>query len=363
MERERTRTREPEPAQASIYEEHMALYQKLKEQRAKGKVVIRGRELPWEQNRQGRIKFYSHQSNWDELVAGGWNSFIHDIRRQSGKHRHQGGTSLFVLEGKGYTVVNERRFDWEAGDLIMLPVQMGGCVHQHFNESGTESSKWISLIYGWGKLPLANEVTQREVSQDWKQTQPTGTEERIPTLEALDEDRLRVQREQAQGEWRPRTGGTLMDAFLDWRDRERQRLKTARMVIKGKEIEPEVNPMGIFYWYAHPSMPDLGSRTIVVYLQEIPPGSRSGRQLHQGGRLHYVWQGRGYTIVDGVRHDWEAGDEILLPLKFDGVVHQHFNDGDEPVKLVCAEGNLYDTLGPDLGSGFEIFEACPEYRG
>jgi hypothetical protein len=135
------------------------------------------------------------------------------------------------------------------------------------------------------------------------------------------------------------------------------------MVIRGSEIKPELNPMGIFSWYTHPDMTDIGARTTVAYVQEIPARSRSGRQLHQGGRLHYVWQGRGHTMIDGVRHDWRAGDMLLLPLKFDGVVHQHFNDSrTEPARLVCAEGNLYDMLGVDLGSGFEVLEPCPEYQ-
>ena len=44
-------------------------------------------------------------------------------------------------------------------------------------------------------------------------------------------------------------------------------------------------------------------------------------------------------------------------------MNQHFNDSrSEPAKLVCAEGNLYDMLGVDLGSGFEILEPCPEYQ-
>jgi quercetin dioxygenase-like cupin family protein len=361
MERERTRVREPEPAIADAYEEHVAHYQELRQQRLKGKVVIRGAELKYAQGRQGYTKRYTGYRNWDQVAAPGWNSFIQEIRRHSGKHRHQGGTSLFVLEGRGYTVVNERRFDWEAGDLIQLPVQAGGCTHQHFNEDPTASSRWMSLIYNWGKLPLANELVQREVSPDWKALQPNA-DENIPELEALDEDRLRVQQDQARAEADGQGDGTLFGALIAQRDRERRRLQTARMVLKGKEIQPEVNQMGIFYWYAHPHMPDLGSRTIMMWVQEIPPGSRSGRQLHQGGRLHYVWQGRGHTLIDGVAHEWEAGDQILLPLKFEGTIHQHFNDGGEPVKLVCAEGNLFDTLGVDLGSGFEVLEPCPEYR-
>ncbi len=84
-------------------------------------------------------------------------------------------------------------------------------------------------------------------------------------------------------------------------------------------------------------------------------------QLHQGGRVHVVWEGRGYTMVDGVRHNWETGDVIMLPVKPEGTTHQHFNaDPDRPVRLLVAEGNLFDALGVDLGSGFDQLAIAPE---
>lgn len=58
-------------------------------------------------------------------------------------------------------------------------------------------------------------------------------------------------------------------------------------------------------------------------------------------------EGRGWTVVDGIRHGWEAGDLILLPLKPGGVEHQHFNA--EPAKpcvwLGIIHGGLWDALG------------------
>jgi hypothetical protein len=63
-----------------------------------------------------------------------------------------------------------------------------------------------------------------------------------------------------------------------------------------------------------------------------------------------------------VRHDWEAEDIILLPLKSYGVVHQHLNsDPAKPVRLLVAEPNWVDTIGVDMGSGFEMLESAPEY--
>jgi hypothetical protein len=211
-------------------------------------------------------------------------------------------------------------------------------------------------------LPLANDMVQRQESPEYQARQQSGESSQTVHADGVDETRaaLRRARDLPASPWRGT--GTLFDRLLEQRDVERRRIAGARMVVKGHEIKPEVNPMGIFHWYAHPSMEDIGCRTTTIYVQEIPPGSRSGVQLHQGGRLHYVWQGRGHSIIDGQRYDWQEGDEILLPLKFDGVIHQHFNDsGSEPAKLVCAEGNMFDSLGVDLGSGFEMLEPCPEY--
>ena len=44
--------------------------------------------------------------------------------------------------------------------------------------------------------------------------------------------------------------------------------------------------------------------------QEIPPGSRSGRLKFQGGQILFIVEGRGHTMLDGVKHAWEAGDVV-----------------------------------------------------
>jgi gentisate 1,2-dioxygenase len=75
----------------------------------------------------------------------------------------------------------------------------------------------------------------------------------------------------------------------------------------------------------------------------------------------YIIQGRGYTMLDGVRHDWEAEDVVNIPIRPNGVVVQHVNiDAREPVVLICADLNLVDLLGVDRGAVFEQLEAAPE---
>ena len=37
---------------------------------------------------------------------------------------------LYVLEGEGYDIHDGERYEWSAGDLVLVTP---GCVHQHFN--------------------------------------------------------------------------------------------------------------------------------------------------------------------------------------------------------------------------------------
>lgn len=154
----------------------------------------------------------------------------------------------------------------------------------------------------------------------------------------------------------------LWQELMRLRDQERERIERAVVVAKGNEAPREITPEGIFAWYAHPLLDRSVLKSYLVWVQEIPVGSRSGRVKHPGARVHYVWQGRGHTVIDGVGHEWEKGDIVVLPTKAHGIEFQHFNTGDVPVKLVCYELNLVGTFGVDRGAGYDVIEPAPEYR-
>jgi gentisate 1,2-dioxygenase len=158
----------------------------------------------------------------------------------------------------------------------------------------------------------------------------------------------------------------LFNDLMERRDQYREHLAKAKFVVKGKELPQENNPMGNFRWYLYPWQENAPMRTLLMWVQEIPPGSRSGKQRTGGGRMHYVWQGRGYTVIDDIKYEWEQGDIVLIPLKpGTGTVHQHFNsDPDKPVKLLVSEPNWHDVLGPDMGikGGLEVLEDSPDYK-
>lgn len=63
-------------------------------------------------------------------------------------------------------------------------------------------------------------------------------------------------------------------------------------------------------------------RTIVAFIEHIPPGWRSNKHGHMNDALFYILSGSGYDVHDGRRIDWESGDAVYVP---PGVMHQHFN--------------------------------------
>src|SRR5688500_6291670 len=59
----------------------------------------------------------------------------------AGKHRHTYETILYVLEGEGFTMVEDQRVDWKAGDAVYIPVWAW---HQHTNRSAIDRCRYIA---------------------------------------------------------------------------------------------------------------------------------------------------------------------------------------------------------------------------
>lgn len=155
----------------------------------------------------------------------------------------------------------------------------------------------------------------------------------------------------------------LYDELIQLRDQERERRKRSLFVVEGDGLPWETNPQGKMKWYLHPAIDDTVIQNLIVYLQEIPPGSFSGKLKCQGGVVVYVVEGKGHTVIDEVSYSWETEDVVQLPIRPNGIVFQHFNDDpNQAAQLLCAEPNLVPVLGVDRGSGFEQLSSAPEFK-
>ena len=170
---ERTRVREKEAPKQSSYELAIQQDRERGERQMTGRIVCKLADCPQNLTRQGRLRNYLGLMIEDTPLQD-WIVFTHEIRTVSGKHRHQGGLIIYVIDGKGYSVVDGERCDWEKGDLVLLPMRPPGVEHQHFNTDPDKPSVWMAFIHLGMQDYVASEMTQTEVSPEYKKAQETG---------------------------------------------------------------------------------------------------------------------------------------------------------------------------------------------
>ncbi len=93
----------------------------------------------------------SIQCHFVQLDAGGSN----------GGHGHQNEAAFYILQGRGYEIHDGKRYDWKAGDLVVVH---NDSKHQHFNASATEQALAIvvkakSLYLFLGLMQQGNGMT------------------------------------------------------------------------------------------------------------------------------------------------------------------------------------------------------------
>jgi len=114
-EMERTRERERGTIAESPYEMLIRSRREFLERQEKGQVVIKPADREFYLTRQGRLMYHLNPEIHKDTPLQDWRVFSHDLKTQSGKHRHQGGLVIYVITGKGYSVVDGERIDWDAG--------------------------------------------------------------------------------------------------------------------------------------------------------------------------------------------------------------------------------------------------------
>lgn len=60
----------------------------------------------------------------------------------SQKHGHMNSAVFYILDGKGYDVHDGTRYDWEAGDVLIVE---NSSVHQHFNADSEKPGRVLVM--------------------------------------------------------------------------------------------------------------------------------------------------------------------------------------------------------------------------
>lgn len=89
---------------------------------------------------------------------------------------------------------------------------------------------------------------------------------------------------------------------------------------------------------------DLPSNSISMTIGGLLPNGRSNRHRHTYETVAYILEGKGYSMIEDQRIEWEKGDAIYIP---NWAWHHHVNlDPDKPAKyLACENAPMLQNLG------------------
>jgi quercetin dioxygenase-like cupin family protein len=260
---------------------------------------------------------------------------VHFVELPPGKsnhgHGHQNEAVFYILEGRGYEIHDDRRYDWERGDLVVAHTDS---VHRHFNASDTERA--VALVMKAKSLWMYLGLIQQGRSEP-----------------VQDEDRF----------------GPREDWSRIWTPGAVDRIK----VVKGSERPWTTTPDGRVKVLSSKEQTGQRINSVDVYEQQIGPGSRSGKHWHMADEVLYVLSGSGHSLHWDVeaeiadryyariskepsRHEFTAGDTLYVPTN---TVHQHVNESTgQPLVLLSGQNRIFRHLGYD---NVHHFEAAPEY--
>jgi quercetin dioxygenase-like cupin family protein len=244
-------------------------------------------------------------------------------------HGHQNEAAFYILTGRGYEIHDDQRYDWSAGDLVIVHTDS---VHRHFNPYDETArclvfkakSLWmyLGLIQQGRSGPLADPDAYGP-RQDWSAV------------------------------WTPGVAGRTK-------------------VVTPDDAQWRTTPLGRVRVLSAPERDDVRVFSVDVFEQEIPAGSRSGKRWHMADEVLYVLSGSGYSLhwqveaeiaeryyahvaKEPTRHEITAGDTLYVP---HNTVAQHFAADGEPLRLLSGQNRVFKLLGYDAVS---YLENAPEY--
>ena len=362
----------PRPVAAPLFEKWEEVRQGYTRRQYEDAPVIRYEDAVPEMSPMGACRYYLDGNLFPERALSDWRSFVMDMPTATGKHTHQGGLVIYILEGRGHSVIDGVEERWEAGDLLLLPVRPGGVEHQFFNDAPGEPCRWLSAIH----IPMFNQLGSEFTQQDYAAEygagsgQPEGWEpprqrdgDAPPSPSAAQPDDAPLPGVAVFAGGPERTEALaavdLFDGLLRLRDRQRAGWRSRGLAtINARDLPWERNAFGRVRWFMHPLVHDTCIRTHIVYELALRPGERTGLLRHQGNSFCYVVAGEGSSRLDGVDWSWRAGDMIQLPARPPGVTFFHSvpEDAQEEARLICFELNTVDQVGVDRGCGLELLE-------
>lgn len=290
------------------------------------KIVARADELDWVETPQDARtavvvgEAAGFQTSGTTLqrseIPAGW---------RTGRHSH-GEEAIHILAGTGFAVIDGARYDWKPGTTLHVPYR---AEHQLVN-TGEATAVYLSAH----TIELDFAVKLGRLIQHAEKGRDDGSLARRHPAEngqfGTDGRRIALHLEDAMDENARRSAGIAHpDAHAD----KAAHRHAGIWILMGGAESPTEETNGF-----------RAESVAMSTIFEESPHSASHSHTHTEAML-YVLEGRGYSLIDGVRHDWKAGDALHIPPRM--THHGHFNDSDERARTLRIEFGIryfYESL-------------------
>lgn len=217
-------------------------------------------------------------------------------------HRHMTSAARFIIDGHGASgYVNGQKYRFEPGDYVITPAWSW---HDHINE-GDEPVIWLDCL----DIPFVMALSSSFFEKYPKPQQPLVYPDDYSTACYQG------------GMVRPVADRKPSIAPLG-----RYKWELVKKSLDGmSQFDPD--PVdGYIVEYINPSTGKDANGRMGARLQKLPPKFKGKAHRHVHSSVYYVYQGEGYTVMNGVRFDWKKGDVFALPA---WTWHEHVNLSEE----------------------------------
>ena len=227
-------------------------------------------------------------------------------------HRHTPTAIRWVLEGEGvYTTVEGDKCYMERGDLILTP---SWTWHDH-NSEGVSRMVWLDGL----DVPLVQNLDASFFEQ--------YPEDQHPITGVGDSEKR-----YGSGALRPawETPNTPYSPLLIYKWH-----KTYQALWDLAQVDS--SPFDdVAIEYSDPITGGPVLRTLACWIQLLRPGVKGRAHRHTTSKVYQVFEGEGYSIIDGQRFDWKRGDLFAVP---SWSWHEHGNESGQEAILFSIQDN------------------------
>lgn len=269
--------------------------------------VLRALDLVTPEEAGRRVVYLENPGRSDVVAAVGWLYSGLQVMKPgecASSHRHSASALRFIMEGSGaFTNVDGHKMTLGANDFVLTP---NGTWHEH----GVSEDGSICIWQDGLDIPLMNalEANFYEVHPDLNQAVSHPVDDSTATW--------------ANAGLRP-WGSTWNKRYspllkYEWAPTYEALLKYAR-VTDGSPYD------GVLMEYVNPDTGGPVMMTLGAQMQMLRPGERTKAHRQTGSFVYQCCKGRGWSIINGQRFDWQERDIFVVPA---WMYHEHANASD-----------------------------------